>query len=169
MRSLTLAFLLALLPAAASNPDLLTQGWSAHWIAADGGSRTEFGVYHFRKAIDVTAQPSSFLIHVSADQRYQLFVNGERVSVGPARGDLYHWRYESVDIAPWMKAGRNVLAAVVWNFGEETPVSQITSQTGFLLQGDTAAERIADTNKTWKAIRNEAYSPIPVTHAEMRG
>lgn len=166
-----LAALCAVPPAClqAANPDLLTKSWTAHWISLPGASPGDFGVYHFRKSFDLPSPPASFLIHVTADQRYQLFVNGERAAWGPARGDLFHWRYESVDIARWLKPGRNVLAAVVWNFGQQTPVAQITYQTGFLLQGDTAAERIVDTNATWKAVRDEAYSAIPVTHAEVRG
>jgi hypothetical protein len=171
MRSLSpfLLLLVTVCPTAASNPDLLTTGWSAHWISASGYSPTDYGVYHFRRSFDLPSEPAAFLIHVSADQRYQLYVNGTRVSSGPARGDLYHWRYESVDIAKQLHAGRNVVAAIVWNFGQETPVAQNTYQTGFLLQGDTAAERILDTNREWKAIRNEAYSPIRITHGEMHG
>ncbi|HEU0141857.1 MAG TPA: alpha-L-rhamnosidase C-terminal domain-containing protein, partial [Bryobacteraceae bacterium] len=65
--------------------------------------------------------------------------------------------------------GRNVLAAVVWNFGEHAPQAQVTNETGFLLQGDTERERIADTNAEWKCVRNEAYEPIPFTSAQMRG
>ncbi len=146
----------------AANPELLTNSWSARWITVPGASRTEYGVYHFRREISLASQPSTFLVHVSADNRYQLFVNGKRVSWGPARGDLYHWRYESVDLARELKPGRNVLAAVVWNFGTESPMAQVSSETGFLLQGDTAAERIADTGKDWKCIQDAAYSPIPV-------
>ena len=122
-----------------------------------GAPAFDFGVYHFRRAIDLAAKPGSFVVHVSADNRYQLFVNGERVSLGPARGDLYHWRYETIDIAPQLKPGRNVLAAVVWNFAEEAPLAQITYRTGFLLQGDTAAEQLANTDKKWKCVRDDAY------------
>lgn len=89
--------------------------------------------------------------------------------MGPARGDLNHWRYETVDLAPHLKAGRNVLAAVVWNYSQFAPESQITWRTGFLLQGDTKAEQIADTGPGWKAMRNEAYAPLHFTHAQMRG
>src|SRR5690242_8383140 len=135
MRLLLLA--LAALPAWAANPDLLTRTWSAKWISAPGAPPFQFGVYHFRRAFELAPKPAAFLVHVSADNRYQLFVNGERVSLGPARGDLFHWRYESVDIAPQLKAGRNVLAAVVWNYADEAPLAQITYRTGFLLQGDT--------------------------------
>ena len=145
----------------AANPDLLTHAWSGHWISVAGAPPYDYGVYHFRRTFDLPAAPASFLIHVTADNRYKLYVNGELVSLGPARGDLYHWRYESVDIAPHLKAGKNVLAAVVWNFGDLAPVAQITNETGFLLQGDGPAERIVDTGKQWKSIRDAAYSPAP--------
>ncbi len=152
-----------------ANPELLTKGWSANWITAPGAPKNDFGVYHFRKSFTLTAKPTTFLVHVSADNRYQLFVNGERVAWGPARGDKYNWRYESVDIAARLKAGKNVLAAVVWNFGAETPQAQQTIETGFILQGDTEVERVADTDSSWKCMRDEAYEPIAFTSAQMRG
>jgi hypothetical protein len=34
-----------------------------------------------------------------------------------------HWRYDTVDLAPQLRAGRNVLAALVWNWGAEKPVA----------------------------------------------
>jgi len=152
-----LVFAFAAVPLWGSNPELLSKPWSAQWIAAAGAPAFDFGVYHFRRSIEIEGRPASFVVHVSGDNRYQLFVNGERVSLGPARGDLYHWRYETVDIAPQLKPGRNTLAAVVWNFSDEAALAQITYRTGFLLQGDTTAERVADTGKAWKCVRDEAY------------
>lgn len=151
------------------NPDLLTKAWSAKWISVPGHSPFDFGVYHFRKSFELAAKPASFVIHVTGDNRYQLYVNGTRVVWGPARGDPGHWRYETTDIAPQLKAGKNVLAAVVWNFGQYAPEAQQTNQTGFLLQGDTSAERVVDTGTSWKSLRNEAYQPIYFSHGEMRG
>jgi hypothetical protein len=151
------------------NPELLNQPWSASWISVPGAPPFDYGVYHFRKTFQLGAKPAHFVIHVSADNRYELFVNGERSVNGPARGDLYHWRYETVDIAPMLKAGSNTLAAVVWNFGPYAPEAQLTWQTGFLVQGDTQAERAIDTGASWRCTRNEAYSPLPVTHGDLRG
>jgi 3',5'-cyclic AMP phosphodiesterase CpdA len=145
----------------AANPELLTRAWSAHWISVPGASPYDYGVYHFRRTFDLAAAPSAFLIHVTADNRYKLYVNGELASLGPARGDLHHWRYESADIARHLKAGKNVLAAVVWNFGEFAPEAQITNQTGLLVQGDGAAERVVDTSEKWRCVRDPAYSPAP--------
>jgi len=152
-----------------TNSDLLTKPWSAKWIAPPKFSPFEFGVYHFRKTFDLPAKPASFVVHVTGDNRYQLYVNGVRVVWGPARGDLNHWRYETVDIARYLKPGKNVLAAVVWNYAQHAPEAQATNQTGFLLQGDTKTEQVVDTNNSWKFLRNESYRPLPVTHGEMRG
>src|SRR6267378_3466919 len=74
-----------------------------------------YGVYHFRRRFRVDPVPAAFVVHVSADNRYELYANGARVASGPARGDLFHWRYETVDLAPFLRAGENVLAAGVWN------------------------------------------------------
>ena len=151
------------------NPELLAKRWSARWITVPNSSPFDYGVYHFRKTVTLSSKPSSFVVHVTGDNRYQLFVNGERVVWGPARGDLNHWRFETVDIAPQLKVGNNVIAAVVWNFGAHAPEAQVTDRTAFLLQGDTQAERILDTNDGWKCMRNPAYQPLAYTHAQMRG
>ena len=46
------------------------------------------------------AVPATYIVRVSADNRFILYVNGKRVGDGPARGDLTHWRYERFDLAP---------------------------------------------------------------------
>ena len=148
---------------------LLRRVWTARWIAVPKAPKTEYGVYHFRKTFDLAARPERFLVHASGDNRYQLFVNGQRAAWGPARGDLFHWRYETVDIAGFLQPGKNVLAAVVWNFGEHAPEAQITLETGFVLQGDSDAERVADTGPSWKCARNEAYTPVVITSGAVRG
>jgi len=139
---------------------LLRRAWSARWINVPKSPATEYGVYYFRRTFDLAARPEHFTVHASGDNRYQLFVNGHRVAWGPARGDLFHWRYETIDLAPHLTAGRNVIAAVVWNFGDLAPEAQVTLQTGFVLQGDGEAERIIDTGPNWRCFRDEAYSPV---------
>jgi alpha-L-rhamnosidase len=64
--------------------------WPAEWIAVPGAPTQDYGVYYFRKTLDLQAKPEHLAVYVSADNRYQLYVNGVRVSCGPARGDLTH-------------------------------------------------------------------------------
>ncbi|MCS7017474.1 MAG: alpha-L-rhamnosidase C-terminal domain-containing protein [Cytophagales bacterium] len=150
------------------HPRILNREWEAAWIACPGVPLKSFGVYHFRKSFRLEAQPSKFVIHVSADNRYRLFVNGVPVAHGPARGDLAYWYFETIDIAPYLQAGNNTLAAVVWNFAEHMAWAQISHQTGFILQGNTESEAVVNTNSTWKTLPNYAISPIPVRMEEMR-
>ena len=149
-------------------PQVFSGAPAALWIFPPGAG-TAAGVYHFRRAFTLDVKPSRFVVHVSADNRYRLFVNGELVSSGPQRSDLMHWRYETVDLAPHLRAGRNVLAALVWNWGDEKPVAQFTRQTAFLLQGDGPAEAGVNSSPEWKVLADRAYRWIPVSGAAVGG
>ncbi len=70
------------------NPKLLHGYWSAHWISCPGVPEKAYGVYHFRKTFDLANQPTQFIIHVSADNRYVLYVNGTEVGRGCAKQHL---------------------------------------------------------------------------------
>jgi hypothetical protein len=142
------------------NPALLHGPWKASWITAADEAPRDYGVYYFRKNIELAAKPSTFVVHVSADNRYKLYVNQKLVSLGPARSDTYYWNYETVDLAPYLSTGKNTIAAEVWNDGDYRPEAQISLQTGFIMQGDTPTEEIINTNKTWKGIRDKAFKPI---------
>ncbi len=142
------------------NPDLLKKQWDANWITVPGATPNGYGVYMFRKEITLSAKPSAYVVHVSADNRYKLFVNEKLVSAGPARGDLYYWNFETVDLAPYLSAGKNILSALVWNEGELRPEAQISWRTGFITQGNTPAESAVNTNNSWKCTRDKSYSPL---------
>jgi len=142
------------------NPDLLKKFWPANWITCPDSDPKGYGVYHFRKTFDLEKKPEEFIIHVSADNRYILYVNGDYVTYGPARGDLEHWRFESIDISGQLTKGENVIASVVWNFGEYIPFSQMTNQTGFIISGNGPGESIINSDNSWKVLKNDAYQPI---------
>lgn len=147
--------------AQSSVPNVAPRQWNAQWIAAPGDNGISYGVFYFRKDIDLAIKPATFMVHVSADNRYKLYVNGKLVSLGPARGDTYYWNYETVDLAPYLSAGKNTIAALVWNEAQYSPAAQISVRTGFILQGNSATEEILNTNTTWKCIRDNGHQPIP--------
>lgn len=147
---------------------LLQNYWSARWIAHPTAPATQYGVYRFRKTVDLKEKPARFVVHLSADNRYRLFVNGRPVSRGPARSDTWHWNFESLDLAPFLQKGKNILAAVVWNGGENAPYAQMTFQTGFLLQGETATEHVANTDASWLVMHDSACTPEPLDMARMQ-
>lgn len=59
---------------------------NAPWVSYLSANQTAYGVYYFRKSFDLEKVPEKLVIHVSADNRYNLFVNGQRVYYVPANG-----------------------------------------------------------------------------------
>lgn len=145
------------------NPGLINKKWSAQWIKHPANNN-QYGVYHFRKSFELGKVPAKFIIHISADNRYWLFVNGKRICTGPAKGDLAHWRFESLDIAPYLYKGKNVLAATVYNFGDYRAAWQITGGTGLVVQGNNETEAVVNTNESWKVAEDNSYLPLNEIH-----
>lgn len=155
------------LPADESTLDLVHAAWPAKWIMSPGASPRGQGVYHFRKQFLLVRAPQHFVIHVSADNRFILFVNSVRVGEGPALGDLDHWRYESYDIAASLRAGNNVISATVWNFGDLAPLAQMSDQTGFLMQGDTLDEAAVNTDASWEAEEERGQGFLSISPKDL--
>ena len=115
--------------------------WITASAAVDADARKQPVALQFRRDVVLPRAYRSFPVRVSADNRYLLFVNGRRVAAGPARGDLQHWRYEVIDLGPYLKRGRNVVAAQVWNDAKFAPLAQISSgRTAFLLVAENAEQ-----------------------------
>ncbi|MEJ0056620.1 MAG: alpha-L-rhamnosidase N-terminal domain-containing protein [Bacteroidota bacterium] len=135
-----------------------SQKWDAQWIAPNGSP--DQGVYHFRKSFNLPVRPSQFIIHISADNRYRLFVNGNLVNEGPQISDRRHWRFESLDIATLLQTGSNLIAIQVWSLGDAAPVYDMGKRVALIVQGDDQSSSIINTDKTWKCLLNTAVTPI---------
>jgi len=149
--------------------ELWKKPWKAQWItySADGSASIynpstlkEYGVYKFQRTVSLAAKPAKCIIHVSGDNRYKLYINGTWVSAGPARGDLYFWNFETLDIAPYLKSGENKVEALVWNEGKGKPEAQISFGTGFILQVDDSSQSDFNTGAGWIVAQNLGISPL---------
>ncbi|MHA4806598.1 family 78 glycoside hydrolase catalytic domain [Flavitalea flava] len=159
-------------PTPASPPayksDWVNKYWEASWISAPGKTGREYGVYHFRKSIQIKKNPDSFLVNISADNRYRLFVNGKIVGAGPAQGTPGNWFYDTYDLAPFLQPGENIIACQVWNYGEHIPWVQMSVKTAFIIQGNSEREKQVNTNQSWKVIEDKAYSVLPIDPFQVR-
>jgi hypothetical protein len=147
MRPVLALFAVALsaLTLQAQAPDPPHHDWHAAWISHPTAPLREPIVLHFRRSLTLAAVPASYVVRVSADNRFILYVNGQRVGDGPARGDLTHWRYERFDLAPLLHAGNNLITATVWNWGVYAAVAQFTDRTAFLLESEATGEASINT------------------------
>lgn len=129
-------------------------------LASDGKPQ----ILHYRRVLALDARPRVFWVNVTADNRFILTVNGQRVGSGPSTGDLANWRVERIDLAPWLRRGRNVISATVWNgvvragkenpFASTAPLFQQSVAAGFRLVGEHNAVEVSTTHPGWRATRD---------------
>ena len=134
--------------------------WKAQWITSPRAPLRDSVVLRFRKLFDIPQTQEHFVVHVSADAQFILCVNQQEIGRGPVRSDLAHWKYETYDLAKFLHAGKNEISATVWNFGV-VPLAQITDRTGFVLQGDTENEAIANTDNSWEVEEEKGIQTLP--------
>ena len=142
-------------------PDPPHHDWHASWITHPTAPLREPIVLHFRRTLALTAVPAIYIVRVSADNRFVLYVNGHRAGDGPARGDLTHWRYQRFDLAPLLQPGQNLITATVWNFGVYAPVAQMTDRTAFLLESDATGDTSISTPANWFVEQEPGQRPVP--------
>jgi hypothetical protein len=135
--------------------------WKASWITHPTTPLRDPIVLHFRRSLDLPSVPASYIVRVSADNRFILYVNGKRVGDGPARGDLTHWRYEKFDLAPLLHTGSNLITATVWNFGVLAPIAQISDRTAFLLESEATGDAGISTPGGWLVEVEPGQTPLP--------
>ena len=102
----------------------------------------------FRREFELDAVPEKVVVNVTADARYTLYVNGEWVGHGPARGVQEQWPYDELDITSYLKPGENVIAALLYHYGTSNYTYIYCGIHGFLLAG-RAGEVNLGTNTEW--------------------
>jgi hypothetical protein len=102
------------------------------WIAARQDAQPpEVSAYRLQFSLP---QAAVMRIHVSADERYRLYLDGQDIGCGPERGSERAWFYETYELD--LAAGAHTLVAVVWRLGEIGPLAQVSLQGGFLLEAE---------------------------------
>ena len=64
----------------------------------------------FRKVFFLKEKNGKYLLHISADDYYKLYINGRFVCMGPAPGYPFHYYYNETDISQNLVSGKNTIA-----------------------------------------------------------
>jgi len=139
--------------------------WQAKWITCADIAETDYAVTMFRRTFTLDEKPEHFIVHVSADNRYKVYVNGQFAGMGPQPSDWRHWRYETIDIAPYLKNGTNNISTEVVNWGPDRYFGIMSIRTAFMMQGATEKESIMNTfaDGQWKAEKTTLIMPYRLT------
>lgn len=125
--------------------------------------------WYFRRTFDLPSPAREAVADISADARCQLYVNGTLVGRGPARCDPAFQDYDVRDIAPYLRAGRNVVAVLVHSYGRDMSWYQLPPPlhlaafgcAGLFFQCDVALENGGavgiDSGVSWRCRRADAW------------
>ncbi|MGQ9596296.1 MAG: hypothetical protein ACUVUS_02755 [Thermoproteota archaeon] len=77
--------------------------WKAKWIWMDDFEGTRNLYVCARKSFQVPEDIEIAELRITADARYFLFINGQRIGNGPIRGWQHSWFYDVYDVTPYLK------------------------------------------------------------------
>ncbi len=132
----------------------------ADFIWYDAGGRGYNRYALFRRSFRLEGEPEGGTLHIFADTRYRLLVNGVVLGHGPARFFTPKPEYDSVDISPFLQQGTNTIAVMVNSYGCVTFHSE--GSTGGLVAWGHAADRAGNrvdlaTPAGWQAVECPAH------------
>lgn len=130
------------------------------WPSDDEGDRPVARLALFRRSFTLADAPWEAILSVTADSRYKLFVNGERVGWGPAKGTDREWYVDEIDVGPHLRVGENVIAVEVLRYAPDQRGSVSiwrTALAGLLVTGYLRLEDgtvDVSTGPAWRAVRD---------------
>lgn len=110
--------------------------WPCSWIHAVERIESP-SILYFRLRFSIN-QTSSFLVHMTADERYRFFLDGVEVAEGPERGDIRHWFFDTFEVG--LEPGEHVFLAQVNALGHAAMRSQMSLRPGFFFCPETGPE-----------------------------
>jgi alpha-L-rhamnosidase len=133
--------------------------WNAKWISTMENQNETNTWLAYRKIISIEQIPEKAFAKIAVDSKYWLWINGEMIVFegglkrGPNPFDTY---YDEVDIAPFLKKGRNIIALQVWYFGKDGFSHKSSGKAGLLFDCTTIGLQIIS-DASWQCSVLKAY------------
>lgn len=147
------------LPNTEAKPWDPVQDWPAFWISPPAEwKRPWVAVFSCEFVVQAGAAVTD-RFHVTADERYELYLDGKLIGRGSERGDQRIWYYDTYELT--LAAGRHLLVARVWALGPTLhPWAQISIEPGFFCCPESAGliEKVATGVGPWSVRRLDGYN-----------
>ena len=132
------------------------------WGPTDAPATSAFVA--FRKTFFVPPGVTAATLHVFADSRYQLWINGAYAGRGPVRFEPRGPQYDTVDVGGKLVAGSNSIVALVLANGRNGKMMRHTPGLAIYLQAEAAGQTVVvQTDPTWRWTDRTAYQPPKMT------
>lgn len=93
---------------------------------------------------------------LSCDSDYTLFVNGKYVASNQYGDFEWYKSYDKIDITPYLTAGKNTIAILVWYFGTDSQ-RYITAKAGLIFELQSNGEVLLASGENTRARYSKAY------------
>lgn len=136
---------------------LLPAEWKASWIWRKGEVQGTDLLLIARKQFVVEAQPEHANLYITADNYYELYVNGHLINRGPARCQPLDQSFDILDITSLLRTGKNVLAARILHEGKFASFNT-PPRPGLMVQLEIRNGQNIEavvTNSSWKVKKPE--------------
>lgn len=132
----------------------------------------------FRKRVKLAETPAAATLHLFADSRYVLWINGQYVERGPCRFDPIAPEYDTLDVRPYLKPGQNVIAVLAHHYHDGKSSTDWVSINGRIMRhapGLTARlelrhaggqPTVVATDPTWRGTTQTRFLPSPTDQWE---
>lgn len=148
---------------------LMASAQTAYWITADDAQRNQTNTWmEFRKDFTLKKTPRKAEARIAADSKYWLWVNGTLavfeggLKRGPNRTDTY---YDVVDLAPWLRKGRNDVRLLLCYFGKAGFSHVSSGQAGVIVDAPSIG---LVTDASWQSQRLQAYQTCGEPYTNFR-
>ncbi len=115
------------------------------------------GYVLFRKSVTLDRVPRGARLFITADQSYQLYINGNFVNRGPARGFQSRWPFDEVPVESYLKKGDNLIAIRAYNPGYSN-FQYIHQGVAGLLVAGTWGKVSVSSDESWKSRRQSGVT-----------
>ena len=137
---------------------------SVRWLWSADATRPYHNIVCFRRTFDVAGDVTGARLLITADARYEVFVNGEWLGHGPGRAWQSPWPVDPYDVRGALRPGRNVIAVRVQHFGIGT-FQYLAAAPGMIAElawTDASGARRLGSDDAWKASSDAGFLwPVP--------
>lgn len=122
--------------------------WPGGWVWAAGQADVLDVVQFTRRYACGQTLPKK--LHISADNRYKLYINGDFEGLGPQCGCLERYFFDTYELPQMNEC---VITAVVWHDRANSPSCQISSRPGFFVIEEYTDGKMLRAISNWRCRR----------------
>lgn len=105
-----------------------------------------------------------YVLNITADDSYKLYINGKLAGQGPACGYFSHYYYNTYDISDFLSDGENIIAVHTYYHGRvDYGHTSADNRQGLWAELYAGDERILKSDSTWKCVKDESFSSGGIT------